>query len=457
MHRPRPRVLGLRHVLTAAPALAACLVLGACDGGEDAARQASTPLPALDDADQPRQVRIERLLGALAADSMEGRAAGTAGERRARDLLVAELERYGVQPAGDDGFLQRVPLVRVAVGEGRTRWTLPGADMDPDTFPADARREAWNVLGLIPGADPALADDVVIVGAHYDHVGIGRPNEAGDSIYNGADDDASGTVAALEIARALVRSEPPGRTVLVALFSAEEIGLLGPRWWLQHPTVALDRLVADLQIEMIGRPDSLAGGPGGGWLTGYELSNLGDQLAAAGSPIVPDARPEMRFFFRSDNLPFARRGIPAHTLSSYNLHAEYHTPDDEVEFVDFAHMSALVDAAEAMVRELASGATPTWHPNREDVAALGLRGPFPVDCPDGTGGSALFVEGPPSEAWVTLGDERHLLPQVVAASGARYEDEGLLFWLEGDEVTVERPGSAAVTCRLGEPGAAPAG
>jgi hypothetical protein len=425
--------------------------------GAGVADGAPTALAPLADADQPRQVRLERLLGALAADSMEGRAAGTEGERRARNLLAAELERYGVRPAGEDGYLQRVPLVRVLTAQGRPRWTLAGDEARPDTLPLESRREAWNVLGLIPGADPELAHEVVIVGAHYDHVGIGPADEAGDSIYNGADDDGSGTVAALEVARALVRGDPPGRSVLVALFSAEEMGLLGPRYWLEHPTVALDRLVADLQIEMIGRPDSLAGGPGGGWLTGYELSTLGDQLAAAGSPIVPDARPQQRFFFRSDNLPFARRGIPAHTLSSYNMHAEYHTPDDEVERVDFEHMAALVDAAEAMVRELAAGPPPSWHPNRDDVAALGLRGPFPLTCPDGEAGSALFVEGPPSGVWVRLADGQRHMGQVEAAAGAHYQGDGLRLELEGEEVRVQREGRATLTCRLGEPGAPPAG
>ncbi|MGD2067284.1 MAG: M28 family peptidase [Gemmatimonadota bacterium] len=317
----------------------------------------------LADADVPRDVRLFRALGVLAADSMEGRRAGTPGERRARDFLVRELERYGVEPAGEDGYLQAVPLVRTRRGGGRGRWTLPGPGLDPDTFPPERRATAWNVLGRIPGVDPALADEVVIVGAHYDHVGLGRPVD-GDSVYNGADDDGSGTVAVLEIARALAR-EPgggPGRTVLIGLFSAEEMGLLGPRWFLDHPTVPAGSIVADLQIEMIGRPDSLAGGPGRGWLTGYERSTMGDLLAATGSPIVPDPRPDQNFFFRSDNLPFAMAGIPAHTLSSYGLHRDYHTPADEVEAVDFAHMDALVGAALDMVRALAAGDTPEWKP-----------------------------------------------------------------------------------------------
>lgn len=435
--------------------LPALLVLAAC-GGEPAATPAgdAPPAPLVDD-DVPRSERVARLMSVLAADSMEGRAAGTEGERRARDFLVAELERYGVRPAGEEGYLQAVPLVRARDRDGRIVWRGIPPDTDMDTVPETDRGQAWNVLGIVPGAHPELARDVVIVGAHYDHVGIGRPNAEGDSIYNGADDDASGTVASLEIARALARGERPARSVMVALFSAEEIGLLGPRHWLENPTIEVDRLIADLQIELIGRPDPAAGGPGGGWLTGYELSTLGDQLAAAGSRIVPDPRPEQRFFFRSDNLPFARRGIPAHTLSSYNMHGDYHTPDDELEGIDIAHMTSLVDAAEAMVRTLAAGEVPTWHGDRSEVGQLGLRGPFSVACPDGTSGSALFVEGPPSEAWLTFEGERRLIAQVEAASGARYEGEGVLFWTREEEATLEIGGEANRTCTLRPPATTP--
>ena len=204
-----------------------------------------------------------------------------------------------------------------------------------------------------------MANEYVIVGAHYDHVGIGTPVD-GDSIYNGADDDGTGTVAVLEVARDLMEGPAPRRTVVILLSTAEEQGLLGTWWYMQHPLVPLEETVADFQIEMIGRPDSLAGGFGRGWLTGYERTTMGDQLSAAGSPIVPDPRPEMRFFFRSDNLPFAIHGIPAHTLSSYNMHTDYHQPSDEVERIDFPHMAALIDAAVDAVRFLADGPTPAW-------------------------------------------------------------------------------------------------
>ncbi|MEX2465969.1 MAG: M20/M25/M40 family metallo-hydrolase [Gemmatimonadota bacterium] len=308
-----------------------------------------------------RVERIEQLLSTLAADSMEGRLTGTRGAHLAASFLAAELERYGVDPAGEDGHFQPVPLARVGGAQGRL--ALPSPELDFDTLPAEwILEDEVNVVGIIPGHDPEVANEFVVIGAHYDHVGIGTPVD-GDSIYNGADDDGTGTVAVLEIARALVAGPAPRRTVVILLSTAEEQGLLGTWWYMQNPLVPLEQTVADFQIEMIGRPDSLAGGFGRGWLTGYERTTMGDQLSEAGSPIVPDPRPEMRFFFRSDNLPFAVEGIPAHTLSSYNMHADYHQPSDDVDRIDFRHMAALIDAAVEAVRFLADGPRPEWKEN----------------------------------------------------------------------------------------------
>jgi hypothetical protein len=336
-------------------ALVGSMALAACTRTEAPAdRPASLP-----DDSLSREQRLENLLNVLAADSMQGRLVGTEGIHVAARFLASELERYGVRPAGDDGYLQHVQVARVTRG-GRAGFTLPSASVSFDTLPSeDILHDEANVVGVIPGADPAMADQVVVIGAHFDHLGVGRPVD-GDSIYNGADDDGSGSVAVLEIARALVRGTPPKRTVVVLLSTGEEEGMLGTRWYIEHPVEPLDHTVADFQIEMIGRPDSLAGGPGRAWLTGYQRTTMGDQLAAAGSPIVPDPRPEQRFFFRSDNVPFAMAGIPAHTLSSFDLHTDYHRPSDEVDRVDFAHMAAVVDAAVQAVRFLADGPKPEW-------------------------------------------------------------------------------------------------
>jgi hypothetical protein len=314
---------------------------------------------------------VFRLLDALAHDSMRGRRTGTPDAARAARLIAQEMLDIGLVAAGDGGsggavnarlnaYLQRVPLVVARTAEGRERLALLAGG--EDTVPADSRIDDANVIGLIPGSDAALRDEAIVVGAHYDHIGVGAP-VAGDSIRNGADDDASGVVAVLEIARALARGPAPGRTVVFIAFTGEEMGGLGNRHYLANPVVPIDRTVAQLQIEMIGRPDSLAGGPGRAWLTGYERSSMGDMLREEGIPIVADPRPDQNFFQRSDNYAFALRGIPAHTLSSFNLHGDYHRPSDEVGEVDFEHMTAVIEAATRAVRVLADGPRPEWKPD----------------------------------------------------------------------------------------------
>jgi Zn-dependent M28 family amino/carboxypeptidase len=266
------------------------------------------------------------------------------------------MREYGLVPAGDSGYFQRVPLAVTTGPDGRRQLALAtSAEQPQETV------RGTNVVGIVRGSDPALRDQAVLIDAHYDHLGIGPPVN-GDSIYNGADDDASGVTAVLGAARALASGPPPRRTVIFLLTTGEELGLLGTRWYVDHPVVPLDRTVANLEVEMIGRPDSLAGGPGKGWLTGFERSTMGEQLAAAGIPVVPDPRPEQGFYQRSDNIAFALRGIPAHTLSSYGLHGDYHTPDDEVDRIDTAHLAALVDATARAARLLADGDAPQWKP-----------------------------------------------------------------------------------------------
>jgi hypothetical protein len=123
----------------------------------------------------------------------------------------------------------------------------------------------------------------------------------------------------------------------------------------------LAKHVADIQVEMIGRPDTAAGGPGKAWLTGYERSTMGPTLAAAGLPVIADPRPAQSFFTRSDNIVFARLGIVAHTLSSYNMHAEYHTVNDEVEMVDFAHMTEMINLVAKSLVTIANGPALQWN------------------------------------------------------------------------------------------------
>jgi len=149
-------------------------------------------------------------------------------------------------------------------------------------------------------------------------------------------------------------------TTPIVLFGSEEIGGYGARYFQEHSPVPIESFVANLEFEMIGRPDS-AVAPNTLWLTGYERSNLGAELAAHGARLVADPHPEERFFQRSDNYVLARKGIIAHTVSSYGLHHDYHRPSDDLAHIDFAHMTAVIESMIAPVTWLVnSDFKPQW-------------------------------------------------------------------------------------------------
>jgi Zn-dependent M28 family amino/carboxypeptidase len=177
-----------------------------------------------------------------------------------------------------------------------------------------------------------------MLSAHLDHLGMNEALPGDDKIFNGADDDASGCVAVLELARVLAAGRRPRRTVYFVCFGSEERGGFGSRYFIEHSPVPLAKIVADLTFEMLGRPDAKV--PAGTlWLTGFERSTLGPELARQGASLVADPHPEQHFFQRSDNYPLALRGVIAHTISSFGLHADYHRPSDEISKIDFSFMT----------------------------------------------------------------------------------------------------------------------
>jgi hypothetical protein len=356
-------------------------VLAAACGGN--AAPASAPAPSTAVASSSRspssadRANVERIERALADDSMEGRGTATPGGDRAARFLAREMQKIGLMPGGDSAYFQFVPMA--TSGNGRGLMVLKSlAAMD--SYPVARRRRPVNVIGFIPGSDPVLRNQVIVVLSHYDHLGIASKPVNGDSIYNGADDDASGTTAVLEVARHLMAHRPK-RTVVFANMTGEELGLLGTNYYLAHPRFPLSQVVAGFEIEMIGRPDSLAGGPGKAWLTGYARSSMGDMLKQYGIAIVPDPRPCQLFFRRSDNYGFAERGIVAHTLSTFNLHKDYHQVGDDVSKIDFDHMTRVIASASEAVNHLANGPTPTWHPGMD---AKSMPEVAPASCPKRT-------------------------------------------------------------------------
>lgn len=226
-------------------------------------------------------------------------------------------------------------------------------------------RKTWNAVGKIEGSDKKLASEVILLSAHLDHLGFRENAPGDDKIYNGADDDASGCVAVLELARILAQGKTPKRSIYFAFFGSEEAGGFGSRYFVDNLPFPKENLVANLQWEMIGRPDALVG-KDELWLTGYDRSNLGAELAKQGAKLVNDPHPEQNFFRRSDNYTLARQGIIAHTVSSFGLHKDYHQASDELKTIDFVYMTNAINSMIKPVQWLVnSDFKPTWYEGKK--------------------------------------------------------------------------------------------
>jgi Peptidase family M28 len=235
------------------------------------------------------------------------------------------------------------------------------------------RRSAPNVAAILPGSDPKLKDEYVVFSAHMDHVGVAGPKGSGgcraqgaDSICNGADDDGSGTVAVVEIAEALARLNPkPKRSILFVNVSGEEKGLWGSEYFADHPTVPLNNVVADLNIDMVGRNwrDTIVA-------IGKEHSDLGATLnrVAADHPElnmrpIDDIWPQENFYFRSDHYNFAKKGVPILFFFS-GTHEDYHRPGDSPDKIDAEKEARVAQLIFYLGLEIANApARPKWNPD----------------------------------------------------------------------------------------------
>lgn len=275
----------------------------------------------------------------LADDAREGREAGTHGAEQAQRYLVEQLCRLQIAGAGDDGYLQ-------PFGENYV-----------------------NVLACLPGSDPVLSTQYVLVGAHYDHIGRGRRRKnqpAVGEIHNGADDNASGSAAVLEIAEALTTLPvPPQRSIVFAFWDAEEKGLLGSKHWCKHPTLPLERFVAAVNLDMLGHlPDKglrIHGTrSGAGW-----RRLVCDMNQAVGVPLQfpPEIQPQ------SDHWPFVGEGVPA-VMFHTGLHEDYHKPSDDADRLSYDGMRQATQLAFALVYELAeSDQPPKFRPEWKEQQA----------------------------------------------------------------------------------------
>lgn len=209
-----------------------------------------------------------------------------------------------------------------------------------------------NVIGVLRGSDPALRDTAVLLTAHYDHLGM-KPEGPGDRIYNGANDNGSGTVSVMEVARALASlPHNPRRSIVFITFFGEEKGLIGSRYYAHHPLWPLDKTIADLNLEQLGRTDSSEGRElSNASLTGFDYSDLTRFVQDAGKDtgvkVYKDPNGSDPYFRDSDNLSFAEMGVPAETLCVAFDFPDYHAVGDEWQKIDYDNM-AKVDRAIAL-------------------------------------------------------------------------------------------------------------
>jgi Zn-dependent M28 family amino/carboxypeptidase len=256
----------------------------------------------------------------------------------------------------------------------------PGASGATATIHIAAPRETavrlHNVIGILRGSDPALKDTCELLTAHYDHLGE-RLGGQGDRIYNGANDDGSGTVSVIEVARALSTLEPhPRRSILFIAFFGEEEGMIGSRYYARHPVWPLAKTIAQLNLEQVGRTDDSEGPQvSSATLTGFDYSNVAQYLQAAGEltrvKIYKHRRNSDLYFASGDNISLAEAGVVAHSLAVSFEFPDYHGVGDEWQKIDYANMAKVDRAvALALIMLASDDKPPHWNENNSRAAAF---------------------------------------------------------------------------------------
>ncbi|HUF90575.1 MAG TPA: M28 family peptidase [Gemmatimonadota bacterium] len=311
--------------------------------GQSAAERCDPNLPPPPAGPPVTASEICATIAVLAADSMEGRRAGTEAADRAAAWIAGRFAAIGLEPLGVEGGWLR-----------------------PFTFPASLLRDphgsaagsaggtlaSANVVGAVRGTDPALADQAVVIGAHYDHLGRGGPGSLApgdDAIHNGADDNASGVAGVIELAEWFA-AHPQPRTLVLAAFGAEELGNIGSGAWVKDPPWPLDRTVAMINLDMVGRLREKLDVHGTG--TSSAWPGLLDSLAA--DPALPAISRVPDGFGPSDHASFYGAGIPVLALFT-GAHEEYHRPGDDLETIDAHGEVRVLALAAGIVAAVADG------------------------------------------------------------------------------------------------------
>jgi hypothetical protein len=241
--------------------------------------------------------------------------------------------------------------------------------------PGEVPMKIRNVIGVLRGSDPVLRDTYVLVTAHYDHIGV-NPNVPGpDKIFNGANDDGSGTVSVIEIANALSKlRRRPKRTIVFMTVFGEEKGLLGSRYYGRHPVFPIEKTVADINLEQVGRTDDSEGPQVGTCaMTGFDFSDVGEIFKAAGEltgiKVFKHPTKSDTYFGRSDNQALADQGVPAHTLSVAYEYPDYHGVADTWDKLDYDNMAKVDRMVAVGLLMIANNlAEPKWNETNPKAA-----------------------------------------------------------------------------------------
>ena len=231
---------------------------------------------------------------------------------------------------------------------------------DPKTFSVEAKHDISeqklaNVVGVLPGK--SKKDEYVIFSGHYDHIGVGKPDNKGDSIYNGANDDAAGTTAVIMLAKYFKALGNNERTIVFAAFTAEEVGGYGSQYFSRQ--FDPEKVIAGFNIEMIGTESKW--GKNSAYITGYEKTDMGTimqkNLEGTGFEFHPDPYTDQNLFYRSDNATLARLGVPAHTISTSKMDSEpnYHKQSDQIETLDMDNMAMIIKSIALASRTIVAG------------------------------------------------------------------------------------------------------
>lgn len=312
-------------------------------GVRDSVLRCGDNLPSPEPAAAISRAEICHAIAVLAADSMEGREAGTAGAEMAAGWIAERFAALGLEPLVH-GYRQEFSFPTALKRNPHVRGEGPRGER------IEELASTTNVVAVLRGTDPSVRDEAIVIGAHYDHLGrgiAGSLDPGSGAIHNGADDNASGVAGILELAEAFA-TDPPARSLVVVAFGGEELGNLGSQFWVKSPLWPLENTIAMVNLDMIGRlRDALTvygTGTSSAWPT------ILDSLAAAGAAPklnrVPDG------YGPSDHASFYGAEIPVLALFT-GTHEQYHTPEDDVERIRAAGAERVIEFAAAVIETLA--------------------------------------------------------------------------------------------------------